>query len=360
MDHQRYQTRADEVVINKITTWLVRAASRDGLTIKKIFDSPLDRSTIPQEWNRIYSAARLLDLVSECAKRLPDGDRQIALAALNQFFPVTGTTLAERFKDLCANDRLGVSIAGGRLKHWRGASHRWSQIRPELARSIHQRLKERIRTGWELGTFAGADPEGRDIQPFIVDRLEVTYFFNQHRSFTHSVTERMLIAVLSNAEGQSSVDHYKVRARYTDASNSQTVRQTEITPLLNCRRGRTEIGQDGWLMTEMCFPEPLQDGEKVFFASLVRSEAEGPTLPLVYIQVTSHGIVHLEMRLQFHPNATPRACWVYRGSEEPGRGSAPSAGERDRWREPTSLGYVEHVAQNCTPGFYYAIGWTWD
>jgi len=360
MKHVPLQARADEMAIKKIATWLIRAASRDGLTHKKILDSPLNQESLPREWNSVYSAAQLTELVCGCAKQLPDGDREIALTALNQLSSVTGATLVARFKSLSANDQAGIPVAGRRPTHWRRTGRLWSHIRPELAQRIHQELKRRIRTGWTEGTFAGADPDGQGIQPFIVDRLEVTYFFNQHRVFTHSLTERWLIAELSNAEGQPSVDHYDVRARYTDASNSEIAHETEILPILNCRRGATKVGQDGWLMTEMYFPEPLQDGEDVFFASLVRSEGEGPALPLVYIQVTSHGIVNLQMRLQFHPNATPRACWVYRGGQEPDRESAPSADEHDRWRKPTSLGYVEHVAQNCTPGFYYAVGWTWD
>lgn len=359
MGHPGNQARADEE-IDEIARWLVRAASGSGLSTKKVLDSPLDRSSLPQEWNTFYSASRLLELIYECARQLPDGGSEIALTALNQFFPITGATLADRFKGLCVNDRAGVSVAGRRLTHWRNVARLWSHTRPELARRIHEGLQQRAQSGWEEGAFAGADPEGGDVQPFIVERLEVTYFFNQHRSFTHSATERWLSAELPGAEGQSSIDHYKVRARYTDTSDSETAQQTEIEPILNCRRGRTRVGRDGWLMTEMYFPEPVKNGQKVFFASLVRSEGETPTIPLVYIHVTSHGIMDLVMRLQFHPNAAPKTCWVYRGALEPNRGSAPSVEDHDRWRQPSSLGYVEHVAESCAPGLYYAVGWTWD
>jgi hypothetical protein len=360
MGHSGDQAWTDEVRINKFETWLVRAASGDGLSIKKVLDSPLDLSALPREWNRIYSAWRLHELISECARELPDGDGQIALTALNQFFTVTGPNLVDRFKGLCSDDRPGISIAGRRLTHWRAVAHRWSQVRPELARRIYQELQQRARSGWEDGTSAGADPDEGEIQPFVVDRLEVTYFFNQHKAFTHSATERWLSVELPSTEEKSSIDHYKVRARYTDASDSQAARTTRIEPILNCRRGRTQVGRDGWMMTEMHFPGPAQNGDKVFFASLVRSEGKAATIPLVYIQVTSHGIMNLGMRLQFHPNAVPRACWVYRGSSEPDRGSAPSTEDRDRWLEPSSLGYVEHVAESCAPGLYYAVGWTWD
>jgi hypothetical protein len=359
MGHPGNHAQAAEAGINDIATWLVHASRGNGLSIRKVLDSPLDLSALPREWNSFYSAWRVHELICECAKQLQDGDSEIALTALNQFFAVTDTTLYGRFKLLCVNDQLGVSIAARRLTHWHSAARRWSYIRPDLARRIHQELQRRARTGWEE-TFVGADPES-DIQPFIVERLEVTYFFNQHKAFTHSATERWLSVELPSAERQSPVDHYKVRARYIYGSNKNVVHQTEVEPILNCRRGRTQVGRDGWLMTEMCFPEPVKNGDKVFFASLVRSVGEeAPTIPLVYIHVTSYGIKNLAMRIQFHPNAAPKACWVYRGLQEPDRGSAPSAEDRDLWRKPSSLGFLEHVEEGCPPGLYYALGWRWD
>jgi hypothetical protein len=354
------QDRDDEIKISQIAAWLARAATRGGLSGKKVLDSPLDLSSLPPEWNRLYSAARFVELICDCARNLPDGDSQIALTALNQYFAVTGATLTDRFKGLCTIKHQEPSVTGRQLASWRSAANRWRDIRPNLALRIQQALQERVENGWGAGHFAGADPEGRDLQPFVVERLEVTYFFDQHGAFTHSITERWLSAELPTGEEQASIDHYKVRARYTDRSIDENAQQTEIIPLLNCRLGRTEVGQDGWLMTEMLFPEPVRNGGKVFFASLVRSAAEAPTAPLVYIQVTSYGIVRLVMRLQFHANATPRACWVYRGVREPDRESAPDLGDRDRWRIPSSLGYVEHVAENCPPSWYYAVGWTWE
>ena len=339
--------------------------SGDGLSIKKVLDSPLDLSALPREWNRIYSAWRLHELISECARELPDGDGQIALTALNQFFTVTGPNLVDRFKGLCSDDRPGISIAGRRLTHWRAVAHRWSQVRPELARRIYQELQQRARSGWEDGTSAGADPDEGEIQPFVVDRLEVTcYFFNQHKAFTHSATERWLSVELPSTEEKSSIDHYKVRTRYTDASDSQTAWTTRIEPILNCRRGKTHAGRrDGWMMTEMQFlHRQAQNGDKVFFASLVRSEEGRLQLSLSCtsrLRAMASGS-NLGMRLQFHPNAVPRACWVYRGSSEPDGGRHRVQRIAIGGWNPARWAMWSMSRKACAPGLYYAVGWTWD
>src|SRR5579859_3391069 len=149
MGHPGNQAQADEAGINNIATWLVRAAAGNGLSIRKVLDSPLDLSALPEEWNSFYSASRVHELICECARQLQDGDSEIALTALNQFFAVAGTTLYGRFKGLCMNDRAGVSISARRLTHWRSVARRWAHIRPELARRIHQEVQQRARTGWE-------------------------------------------------------------------------------------------------------------------------------------------------------------------------------------------------------------------
>jgi hypothetical protein len=342
-----------------ITKWLIQAGSGQGLTAKKILDSSaLDLSSLPPNWPRLYAAARLHELICDTARQLPDPDSRVVLTALNQFLDVSGASLTERFMNLCNTDVSKPKELV--LGQWRNVAQRWRQLRPQLAQRIIDEIQQRAVDGWE--EYASATPAlgSPELQPFVVDRLEVTYFFDESRVCTHTTTQRWLSVDLADAYGMSSIDHYKVRARYTDSSGRHEDQGTVIRPMLNCRPGRTEVGRDGWLMTEMQFPEPRRDGEQVFFASQVDYSASTPMDPFALIQVTSHGILYLIMRVQFPPNAAPKDSWVYSGPSAADARVAPRGGDRDRRREPNLLGYVEHVAEYCPAGWYYTIGWEWE
>ena len=351
----------EQAEVEKIATWLVRAAARQGLTLNKILkSSSLDLSSLPRRWPHRYSAARVFDLICEAAKKLPERDSAIALVALNQFPGVGGSKLSERFENLARSEALGPSKEESPAKESRDLVKRWSKLRIELARRIRDEMNLRERDGWEKYVSTVPKPGESELQPFVVDRLEVTYFVDERRVCTHTITQRWISVDLADAYGTASVDHYKVRARYTDASGRYEHEGVEILPMINCRAGSSEVGRDGWLMTEMKFPEPLRNGQKLFFASLVKYSTVTPMDPPALIQVTSHGILQLIMRVQFHVETAPRACWVYGGREQAVARVAPGDGQLGQWRLPNQLGFVEYDAKNCPAGWFYAIGWKWD
>lgn len=197
-----------------------------------------------------------------------------------------------------------------------------------------------------------------DLQPFVVERLEVTYFVDRRRICTETITERWLIADLSYTKDLKSIDHYKVRARYQGVQAGEERPRTEILPMLNCRAGVTEVQEDGWLTAPMYFPAPLHHNERVFFASRVKHHANIPMYPAAFLQVTSLGIINLIMRVQFDPSAVPAVCWVYGGPNA--ADVTNESNEESRLHLPNELGYVEYQTENCPPGWCYTIRWKWN
>jgi hypothetical protein len=341
--------------------WLARAAGGSGLTLARLVSSALIRACdVPEGWSLRYTAITLQDLICEATKKLPEAlDGRVALAALNQSPEVVGASPTARFKSLSQLEMsrpvpdFRTPVHPSTLaRHWRG-------IQRDLATVILTEIEDRNKTGWAKYTKIVQMHKGVELQPFVIERLEVTYFVNADRVCTETVTERWLKADLSLSDGLSFIDHYKVRAMYRDPQDGQELPTTEILSMLNCRAGATDVGQDGWLMTPMYFAKPVPHGGTVFFASRVRHETSVPIDPAAFIQVTSLGIMKLIMRVQFDLRAVPRVCWVYGGSSATGGKDAPSEAVDARWRSPNALGYVEYRTENCPPGWYYTIRWEW-
>jgi hypothetical protein len=232
-------------------------------------------------------------------------------------------------------------------------------ISEELAAGIVAEIGRRNRQGWNEGSQRRPVLGEPELQPFVVDRLEVTYFVNSSRICTETVTQRWLSVDLNDAVGIEAVDRYKVRTKYVTEESARSSLTTKILPLMNCTAGEPEIDASGWITTAMHFPQAVGHGESVFFASRVKYSTETAMEPPVYIQVTSLGIVHLIMRVQFDPDASPSLCWAYGGSRDPSEGVVRGTYEGGRMLTPTRLGYVEYVTENCPPGWFYAIGWSW-
>jgi hypothetical protein len=347
--------------IAETAAWLARAARGSGLTLARLVSSDLIRACdVPDGWSLRYTAITLQDLICEATRGLPDAlDSRVALAALNQMPEVVGASPTGRFKSLSqlemsrpVPDFRAPVHPSTLARHWRG-------IRRDLATVILTEIDHRNGTGWTKYAKIVQMHKGVDLQPFVIERLEVTYFIDKDRVCTETMTQRWLKADLSDSEGLSSIDHYKVRAMYRDPQDGQELPTTEILPMLNCRAGATDVGQDGWLMTPMYFAKPVPHRGTVFFASRVRHVTSVPIDPAAFIQVTSLGIIKLIMRVQFDPGAVPTVCWVYGGASETGGKDAPREAVDARWRSPNALGYVEYRTENCPPGWYYTIGWEW-
>jgi hypothetical protein len=342
--------------------WLAKVAVGEGLTLGKLLSSALANAcAVPSDWSRRYTAILLQNLISEAAGQLPVPiEGQVALAALNLLPDVSAGSPTARFKRL-GYQEPPLSPPDHRIPHHPTAFARhWRAVQPLLARMILTEIERRNSTGWAEYARVFQMHLGVDLQPFVVNRLEVTYFVDKRRVCTETITQRWLKADLSHAVGLTVIDHYKVRAKYQDAQDDQEPPSTEILPMLNCRAGEPDVQPDGWLMTPMYFPEPLEQDGTVFFASRVRHETNVPVFPAAFIQVTSLGIIELIMRVQFAAGTLPISCWVYGGPNATDAELEPTQGENVRARAPNQLGYVEYHTQNCPPGWYYTIGWKWD
>jgi len=342
--------------------WLSELAAGRGVTVNKLLHSPtLGKCRMPSDWSSINRVAVLLDLIRQVADEFPrQMDRQITLVALNQFAGIAGRSPAERFEGLAsryAYPRSAGKISGVTVRR---LALRWRRLRDEFGRHIWTEIEARNVNGWEAYRTSPQLTDASDFQPFVVPRLEVTYFIDQRRVCTETITQRWITADLKESKGIDSIDHYKVRAKYSEPLAGEERTNTEISPLLNCHAGATTIQPDGWLTTLMYFPEPLADGDSVFFATRVRHITSRPVEPAAFIQVTSLGILELIMRVQFHPSTVPSLCWVYGGTSVSEGVQTPRDLDQDRVRKPNHLGYVEYRDTNCPPGWFYTIGWKWD
>ena len=237
---------------------------------------------------------------------------------------------------------------------------RWRRLRNELGAHVLAEVENRNEHGWDTHHSSRRFKDASDFQPFIVHRLEATYFIDQRRVCTETVTQRRITAELTETEGANTIDHYVVRAKYSDPVDGEEQANMEILPVLNCRAGAITIQPDGWLATQIYFPEALAHGDSVFFTTRVRYTTRRPVQPSAFIQVTSLGIMELIMRVQFHPKMAPSVCWVYGGTSASEAAQVPQGLDKVRMRHPNRLGYVEYTDMNCPPGWIYAIGWKWD
>jgi hypothetical protein len=353
-----------EIRCADLADWLSELASGQGITIKKALRaSILDACSMPPDWSSAYRISALMELVREVAGGLTKPlDGRIALVALNQFPGIAGATPASRFSRMSLRES-GDNASSTKLPvSPQRVARRWREIRHKLAEQILAEIENRNDNGWTEYLTESQMLAASDFQPFVVNRLEVTYFIDQGRVCTEAITQRWVSADLNEAEGVSTVDHYRVRARHSGLKDDRVPANTEILPMLNCCPGPTTIRPDGWLTTLMYFPEPLRNSESVFFATQVKQKADVPVHPVASIQVTSLGVMELIMRVQFHPHAVPASCWVYSGtSAADAEGEqAPDDLEHTKLLKPNDLGYVEYYNENCPPGWFYTVGWDWN
>jgi hypothetical protein len=349
----------EKLPVEKVASWINGAAARDGLSVSKLLNSDLLKSCeLPEFWPRMIAGVRLLELVCEATRKLPTReDELVALVALNRCPGVTGNSPTERFRTFAASD---VSRTLVRHSHPTTLARRWARLQQVLAQEVVAEIERRNIEGWDLHAGSIPVPGDPEFQPFVVDRLDVTYFVDRRRVCFENITQRLVTADFTGSEGLELIDHYNVRARYTHQGDSEDAVGTRILPMLNCIAGKTVVSPDGWLGAAMHFPRPLADGQSIYFASRVQHASDKATEPVAYIQVTSLGVMELTMRVQFDPEQAPANYWVYGGRRDPDNGVAPGVDEQDRFATPNEAGYVEYRAEDCPPGWFYAIGWIWD
>lgn len=352
-------TSNDDNVQSEVSLWLTDATSGEGLTLANVTASRLfGICWFPNIWPRPIRIARLFALICDVARQGYDGrNRIVILTALNQFAGVYGPTLESRLESLSRQGDVGQLPATTETKTKLVAQ--WHDLRPTLAEKIVAEVRRRSLEGW-AGYATDVPVVGEpELQPFVVSRLEVTYHVDSRRVCTEATTQRWISADLSDVTGVDHIDHYKVRAKYSLAGNADGRVDTKISALLNCAEGPTTVSEEGLHTTSMLFPRALRQGDELFFASRVDHLTSTPMDPLVFIEVTSLGLIELIMRVQFSPGAAPSSCWAYGGRDDPNEGVVPVPEDRDRILTPTQLGYVEYTAKNCPPGWFFAIGWEW-
>ncbi|MDG6100947.1 hypothetical protein Daura_01555 [Dactylosporangium aurantiacum] len=225
----------------------------------------------------------------------------------------------------------------------------WSRGVVRLARAVERRVNEYERPGgWEQAGL----PSG--YQPVTFNRMIVTYFL-RGRAVSESFSERWITAE------EDGLTRYIVRAY---ARNNPPARPAlEIQPWLNCTLGsvrRVDPGDGSEAqIAEMLFPKALQRGDKLFFATRVVAEEDGPTMSRE-VQVTSHGIDELTIRIQFDNTLPlPKRAWWFAEVPDIDRLIPPEPGD-DRYVEISGSGFLERQFGRAKPTAKYGLSWQWD
>jgi hypothetical protein len=256
------------------------------------------------------------------------------------------------------NKRLQVARAAGAFDTVRGrrgveagtdaGKINWGRGAIRLAQAVERRMSELEESG---GFERTGPPSG--YQPVTFDRMIVTHHL-RGQVVVESVSERWITAE------EDGLSRYVVRAY---ARNDPPKRPNlEIQPLLNCRLGpvrRVEFG-DGTeaQLAEMLFPKTLRRGEKLFFATRVIAEEPGPTHSRE-VQVTTHGVKNLIMRVQFdHSIPLPKRAWYFAEIPDLDRLIPPEDGDT-RYVENSEVGFVEREFGRGVATAKYGLAWQW-
>ena len=173
------------------------------------------------------------------------------------------------------------------------------------------------------------------------------------QTVTDVITERTIEAA------EDGVDKYIVR----DYVQGDQGAHIEVSSLLNCRKLRqlpVDLGP-GFVAVkaEMLLPKTYKKGETCTFAT--RVTREGLTDPTTWqeIQVTSHGIASLIMRVQFDTSVSlPERCWHFAAMPDFGRLELPGP-EEGRDVEITRFGFAEHHFGVGHAAAKYGMVWRW-
>jgi len=251
------------------------------------------------------------------------------------------STLASRLERIREAGAFGVDAgpeAGKR--NWGRAVHR-------LAGLVEDHLDNlRVQAGW-----AAAGPASGH-QPFRVRRLVVTYFL-KGQVVTDVITERSVEAT------EDGVDRYIVR----DYVEGDPGARIDVHTWLNCKRGaqaKANLGSKSVAVkAEILLPDSYLKGSGCTFATHVTRQ--GITEPTTWqeIQVTSHGIDSLTMRVQFDTEVpVPTRCWYFAEAFDVGRLEPPDPDE-ERDLKITSMGFAAHHFGVGRAQAKYGMVWTW-
>lgn len=317
----------------------------DGLRSLMDLTAPMAREGMP-----VDSRARaLLQYIRQVIAGFNDPQHPKCKAALQAAFCLTSAVSdGENFPSI--NERLAIIAREGAFGENAGlkrAQASWEQGVPRLARLVLENIDElRLSAGWA----SGGAPSG--YQPLRVVNLTVTYLLTG-QTVTDVVTERRIVAV------EDGIDRYIVRDYVQGAPDAQI----EVRPLLNCRAGEhTPINLGpGFvaLKAEMLLPSAYPKGAGCNFATQVKRMGVTGATTWQEIQVTSHGVESLTMRVQFDATAAlPSRCWYFAEMLDLDRLEVPDRSE-GRDLEVSRFGYAERIFGRGQPTAKYGLVWQW-
>ncbi|CAM3354981.1 hypothetical protein KIPE111705_04405 [Kibdelosporangium persicum] len=180
------------------------------------------------------------------------------------------------------------------------------------------------------------------------DRIEVAWRL-RGKLATEMTTSRWLV---SHRDG---FDRVNARGWYFSDRSADSC---EVVPLLNCRKVDSRHMGRGILVSKLELPQPLKQGESVFFAYKVVIHSTKETETLFYHNVASAGVKLLLYRVQFDPGTSPDDIWSFAGGDEVEFMTPPPRGS-SRYLAVNRLGYAEQVFTDCRFGLKYGVSWRW-
>lgn len=225
-------------------------------------------------------------------------------------------------------------------RNWRRGVRRLAGLLEENIEDLYRQV------GWADTGLPSA------YQPVRVRRLIVTYFL-ANQSVTDLFTERTVEAT------EDGVDRYIVR----DYIYGDLGANIEIGALMNCKKiSQLPVNLPGYVAAkaEMRLPEAYAKGKGCTFAT--RVTRSGMTKPTTWqeIQVTSHGILSLVMRVQFDlQTPLPERCWYFAAMPDVDRLEEPATEEKGRDITISRWGYAEHSFGPATVAAKYGVAWRW-
>jgi hypothetical protein len=323
---------------------ILQLAEREGMTPARLEGSPLYAlvTNTPPGWRPADRAAALGRLITEVVNGLSSINlRSAARVALNvQETGPSGPSAATRWR--------AFSEARGSNPHT--ARKWWYEAAMTLSLAVPDRIREVNEAGdWPKYRVHGVSGRASgSLPPYRYARIDSCFWFDG-RVGRRLITNRRLVAL------EDGVDRVLAVGRYYADPRPGTA---QITPLMNCELGKIRPGR-GMTAVEIRLPRPLDHGEEVFISYEINYHSDRECEPVVNHEVTAASVGLYVVRVQFGRSYVPESCWFFSARTDLEARLEPSAGQPDRFVQPTRLGYVDHRFHDCEFGLSYGLSWHW-
>jgi hypothetical protein len=318
-------------------------ARDDGLTPAKLESTRLIAlmARLP-EWSVTDSTRMMCRLIADVVAELRgEKARTAARVTLNlDDSPVQGRSAMARQAALAEERAVHADTVRA---WWRSAVKALADILPLKIRELNDSPER-----WNAYRNESRAVPAGDLPGYSFDRIEVAWRLTGKLA-TEMTTSRWLV---SRRDG---LDRIPARGWYFSDRSADSC---EVVPLLNCQKIDSRHMGRGILLSTLELPEPLKQGQCVFFAYKVVVHSKKETETLFFHNVASAGVKLLLYRVQFDPGMPPENIWSFAGGDEIEFMTPPPRGS-SRYLSVNRFGFAEQVFSDCRFGLKYGVSWRW-